>query len=82
MAARLVHQELAQVVLYERTEFGGLDPLSEEYALLVEIADGMTTFADAGLGEVSTTAAVDEANLAAGCPAPVASTLSPGRLKT
>ncbi len=59
-------QELAQVILYERTEFGGLDPLSEEYALLVEIADGMTTFADAGLGEVSTTAAVDEANLAAG----------------
>ena len=63
---KLSDQELAEVVLYERTEFGGLDPLSEEYALLVEIAEGITTFDAAGLGEVSTKAAVDESNLAAG----------------
>ena len=62
----LTDEQLAQVILYERTEFGGLDPASEEYALLVEIADGVTTFADAGLGEVSTAVGVDPANLAAG----------------
>ena len=62
----LTDQELAQVVLYERTEFGGLDPASEEYALLVEIAEGLKTFEEAGLGELSTAAGVDPAELAAG----------------
>ena len=62
----LTDEELAQVVLYERAEFGDLDPTSEEYLLLTEIAEGTTTFAEAGLGEVSTTVGVDEAMLAAG----------------
>ena len=58
--------ELAQVVLYERTAFGGLDPTSEEYLALVEIAEGRTTFAEAGLGELSLAAGVDPADLEAG----------------
>lgn len=62
----LTDAELAQVVLYERTAFGGLDPTSEEYLALVEIAQGHMTFAEAGLGEVSAAAGVDPAELAAG----------------
>jgi hypothetical protein len=58
--------ELAQVVLYERTAFGGMDPSSDEYLALVEIAEGRTTFADAGLGDVSTAAGVDPAELESG----------------
>ena len=62
----MTDQELAQVVLYERTTFGGLDPTSEEYLALVEIAEGRLTFKDAGLGDVSTAAGVDPAKLEAG----------------
>jgi mono/diheme cytochrome c family protein len=64
--AALSDQELAQVVLYERFTFGGLDPTSEEYLALVEIAEGRTTFAAAGLGDLSAAAGVDEASLGAG----------------
>jgi mono/diheme cytochrome c family protein len=39
----LSDEELAQVVLYERAQFGGLDPTSEEYLLLASIADGTVT---------------------------------------
>jgi mono/diheme cytochrome c family protein len=62
----LSDEELAQVVLYERAAFGGLDPTSDEYLELVEIAEGNLTFEDAGLGDLSTAAGVDPAELAAG----------------
>ena len=64
--AALDDEELALVVLYERVEFGGLEEDSEEYGLLLEIAEGETTFADAGLGEVSAEAGIPEENLAPG----------------
>jgi mono/diheme cytochrome c family protein len=64
--AQLTDAELAQVVLYERFAFGDLDPTSEEYLALVEIAEGRMTFAEAGLGELSEAAGVDEAALGAG----------------
>jgi mono/diheme cytochrome c family protein len=64
--AALSDAELAQVVLYERFTFGGLDPTSDEYLALVEIAEGHSTFADAGLGDVSTADGVDEASLGSG----------------
>ena len=50
--AALDDEELALVVLYERVEFGGLEETAEEYELLLEIAEGTTTFAEAGLGEI------------------------------
>jgi hypothetical protein len=53
-------------VLYERVTFGELDPTSEEYAALLEIAEGVTTFADAGLGDLSAAAGVDPAELEGG----------------
>ena len=46
--AGLDDEELALVVLYERVQFGGLEEGAEEYELLLEIAEGETTFADAG----------------------------------
>ena len=49
----LSDEELAQVVLYERVEFGGMEESGEEYELLLAIAEGETTFAEAGLGELS-----------------------------
>jgi mono/diheme cytochrome c family protein len=61
----LTDAELAQVVLYERTTFGGLDPTSEEYLALVEIAEGRSTFAEAGLGDLSSAAGVDPSELGA-----------------
>lgn len=64
--AALTDAELAQVVLYERTTFGGMDPTSEEYLALVEIAEGRKTFAEGGLGDGSTAAGVDPAKLQAG----------------
>jgi mono/diheme cytochrome c family protein len=64
--AALTDAELAQVVLYERTTFGGLVPTSQEYLDLVEIAEGRKFFKDVGLGPVSTAAGVDPAKLAAG----------------
>ena len=59
-------EELALVVLYERVQFGELEEGSEEYELLLAIAEGETTFADAGLGDISTAAGVSEENLAPG----------------
>ena len=59
-------QELALVVLYERVEFGELEETSEEYELLLAIAEGETTFAEAGLGEVSAEAGIPEEELAPG----------------
>ncbi|HEX4867207.1 MAG TPA: c-type cytochrome [Acidimicrobiales bacterium] len=64
--ASLTDAELAQVVLYERAAFGGLEEGSEEYLALEEIANGLKTFADVGLGEMSVTDGVDESNLGAG----------------
>jgi len=64
--AALDDEELALVVLYERVEFGGLEEDSEEYLLLLEIAEGKTTFAAAGLGELAAEAGIPEENLAAG----------------
>ena len=62
----LTDEQIAEVVLYERTEFGGLDPASEEYLELVEVAEGTKTLEDIGLGELSIAAGIDESNLAAG----------------
>jgi mono/diheme cytochrome c family protein len=63
---QLSDAELAQVVLYERAAFGGLDPTSEEYLELVEIAEGRLTFKEAGLGELSAEAGVEESALEGG----------------
>jgi mono/diheme cytochrome c family protein len=60
-ASILSEEELAQVVLYERVEFGGLDEGSDEYAALERVAHGESTFADEGLGPESTEAGVDTA---------------------
>jgi mono/diheme cytochrome c family protein len=49
----LTDQELAQVVLYERVQFGGMEEEGEDYELLLELAEGTTTFDDVGLGELS-----------------------------
>lgn len=62
----LSDQELAEVILYERVQFGGMEESGEEYEMLLAIAEGTLTFADAGLGEASQAIGVDEANLAAG----------------
>lgn len=62
----LSDQELAEVVLYERVTFGEMEQAGEEYTLLLAIAEGQTTFAEAGLGELSAEVGVDEAKLAAG----------------
>jgi mono/diheme cytochrome c family protein len=58
--------ELAQVTLYERVTFGGLDPTSDEYLALVDIAEGNSTFADGGLGPESEADGVDPSELEAG----------------
>lgn len=59
----LTDAELAQVVLYERAAFGGLEEGSEEYLELEAIATGEMTFAEAGLGELSEAAGVPESEL-------------------
>ncbi len=58
--------ELAAVVLYERVEFGGMEEEGEDYETLLAIAEGEMTFAEAGLGELSEAAGIDETNLAPG----------------
>ena len=63
---QLGDEELAQVVLFERVTFGGMDPTSPEALELEEIAHGTTTFEQAGLGPESTADGVDPANLAPG----------------
>jgi len=65
-AFTLSDEELAQVVLYERVAFGGLDPTSEEALELEAIAHGEETFESAGLGPESEADGVDPAELAAG----------------
>jgi mono/diheme cytochrome c family protein len=60
-ASILSEEELAQVVLYERVEFGALEEGSEEYLALERVAHGESTFADEGLGPESTEAGVDPA---------------------
>jgi mono/diheme cytochrome c family protein len=55
--------ELAQVVLYERVTFGGMDPASEEAAKLEAIAEGESTFEAEGLGPVAQRDGVDPASL-------------------
>jgi mono/diheme cytochrome c family protein len=62
----LTDQELAEVVLYERVQFGGMEESGEEYEQLLAIAEGDLSFADAGLGELSTAAGISEDDLAAG----------------
>jgi mono/diheme cytochrome c family protein len=62
----LTDQELAEVVLYERVTFGEMEETGEEYDALLAIAEGTTTFAEAGLGEISTEAGVSEDELTAG----------------
>ena len=47
-------------------EFGGMEESGEEYDALLAIAEGTTTFADAGLGELSTAAGIPEDDLAPG----------------
>ncbi|MGQ0433605.1 MAG: c-type cytochrome [Microthrixaceae bacterium] len=64
--AALTDAELAEVVLYERVTFGKLDPTSDEYLALVEIAEGRLTFEKAGLGDLSTAAGVDPESLKSG----------------
>jgi mono/diheme cytochrome c family protein len=46
--------QLAEVVLYERATFGGLEETDEEYLALEEIAHGEKTFAEVGLGPDAT----------------------------
>lgn len=62
----LTDQELAEVVLYERVQFGEMEEEGEEYEMLLEIAEGTLTFAEAGLGPLSMEIGVDEALLTAG----------------
>jgi hypothetical protein len=64
--AALTDQQLAEVVLYERVEFGGMEEEGEEYEALLAIAEGTATFADAGLGPISTDAGISEDELAPG----------------
>jgi mono/diheme cytochrome c family protein len=63
---QLTDEELAQVVLYERVAFGGLEEGSEEYLALEAIAHGDEAFADGGLGELSAEAGVEESALEGG----------------
>jgi len=62
----LTDQELAEVVLYERVQLGGMAEEGEEYEMLLAIAEGTTTFAEAGLGELSSAIGLTEADLAPG----------------
>jgi mono/diheme cytochrome c family protein len=56
--------QLAEVVLYERVTHGGLDPESDDALLLIAIAEGETTFEEAGLGELSSELGLSEGELA------------------
>ena len=62
----LTDQELAEVILYERVAFGGMEESGEEYDALLAIAEGTSTFADAGLGALSAEIGLTEDDLAAG----------------
>ena len=56
-------EELAQVVLYERATFGGLEPTDPEYVELEAIAEGTNTFEAAGEGPLSEQDGVDPERL-------------------
>ena len=58
----LLGDAAAQVVLYERVQFGGIEEEGEEYETLLAIAEGEMTFVEAGLGG-STEIGVDEGHL-------------------
>jgi hypothetical protein len=58
--ATMSDADLALVVLYERVSFGGLTEDDDEYQLLLDIADGKTTFAKAGLGDVAKATGIPE----------------------
>jgi mono/diheme cytochrome c family protein len=62
----LSDQELAQVVLYERRELAGEEAPPEADDQLLQIAAGEMTFAEAGLGDLSTEAGFTEADLEGG----------------
>jgi mono/diheme cytochrome c family protein len=62
----LSDQELAEVVLYERVQFGGMEESGDEYEALLAIAEGTATFAEAGLGPLSEAIGLTEADLAPG----------------
>ncbi len=62
--ASLTDEQLAQVVLYERRQFGGEQEADQ--ADLIAIAQGDSTFADVGLGDASTAAGIDPSELGAG----------------
>jgi mono/diheme cytochrome c family protein len=63
-SGQLTDAELAQVVLYERSAFGGLEEGSEEYLALEAIADGEATWED--LGPVSQQAGVQPGEVIGG----------------
>lgn len=62
----LSDEELAQVVLYERRELSGEEAPEAEEDVLLQIANGELTFAEAGLGELSEAAGFSESDLEAG----------------
>ena len=63
----LTDEQLAQVVLYERVTFGGLEEGEVEYELLLRIAEGETTFSrEAGSAKVATAKGMDSALLSSG----------------
>lgn len=63
---QLSDEELAQVVLYERRALSGEEPPTDEEDMLLMIAEGEMTFAEAGLGELSEAAGFTEAELEGG----------------
>lgn len=58
----LTDQEIAQVVLYERQELGGIDVATDEPELLA-VANGEMTLAEAELGELSEEVGITESDL-------------------
>ena len=63
---QLTDQELAQVVLYERRGLSGEEPPEGEEDVLLAIAEGEMTFAEAELGEQSEAVGFTEADLGGG----------------
>jgi mono/diheme cytochrome c family protein len=59
-------QKLALVVLYERVQFGKMEEEGEEYEALLAIAEGESTFAEEGLGEIAAALGISEDELASG----------------
>lgn len=63
-ADTLTEAELAEIVLYERIQFGGMDPASPEAHELEAISHGEKTLAAGGLGPESEKAGVEASSLA------------------